>query len=99
MIIITCNTTHFFYARLQSSVKVPILNLIDETAKAAGRAGMKNAAVLSSRTTRDLDLYGAPLGKLPEQVQSPIQELSYKEKPSSSTEKTEVASGVPQFEA
>jgi len=43
---------------------------------------------------------GAPLGKLPVQVQSPIQELSYAAKPSApSTAKTEVASGVPQLEA
>ena len=64
LIVITCNTTHFFYDMLQKSVHVPVINLIDETSHVAKSNGINRALVLSSRSTRDLGLYSKALSEI-----------------------------------
>jgi aspartate racemase len=54
LIVIACNTLHYFYDFLQSHSKAEILNLI-KTTKEKCNGGY--AGLISSRTTRDFNLY------------------------------------------
>lgn len=45
-IVIPSNTPHLFYDEISSSVSVPVLNIIEETAKAASAKNVKKAAVI-----------------------------------------------------
>lgn len=56
-IIIACNTVHFFYDQMQSAVKIPILNIVDETKKRILNFGFKKVGLFSSESTNKLKLY------------------------------------------
>jgi len=48
---------HFFYKEMQSAVKIPILNVIEETKKRILELGLKKVGLLSSESTNKLGLY------------------------------------------
>ncbi|MBI3458787.1 amino acid racemase [Candidatus Azambacteria bacterium] len=56
-IIIACNTVHHFYQEMQNLVKIPILSIIEETAKAIKEKGYKVVGLLSSESTNELKIY------------------------------------------
>ena len=56
-IIIACNTVHAFYDQMQLAVKIPILNIIEETKKKVLEAGFKKVGLFSSESTNKLGLY------------------------------------------
>lgn len=56
-IIIACNTVHVFYTEMQSAVKIPILNIVEETKKRVLEAGFKKVGLFSSESTNKLGLY------------------------------------------
>lgn len=56
-IIIACNTVHVFYEQMQSAIKIPILNIIEETKKKVSEAGFKKVGLFSSESTNKLGLY------------------------------------------
>ena len=62
-IIIACNTVHFFYKEMQSSVKVPILSIVEETARAVQRKKMRSIGLLCSESTRLLGMYQKTFAK------------------------------------
>ena len=51
LISIPCNTAHYFYDALASSVSVPIVNIIYETAAFIARSGVKKIGVLATEGT------------------------------------------------
>lgn len=57
LIIIGCNTVHIFYKEMQSSVKIPILNIIEETKKEVLKFGYKKVGLFASETTTNTNLY------------------------------------------
>lgn len=57
IIIIACNTVHVFYQQMQSASSVPILNLIEETAKRVSSDHYQEIALLCSESTSRLRLY------------------------------------------
>lgn len=57
LIIIGCNTVHIFYKEMQSSVKIPILNIIEETKKKVLTEGYKKVGLFASETTTKTQLY------------------------------------------
>ncbi len=57
MIIIACNTVHYFYPQLQEIIDVPILNLIEETGKRVRSHRHQKVGLLSSQSTNRLGLY------------------------------------------
>ncbi|MDD6159676.1 MAG: amino acid racemase, partial [Oscillospiraceae bacterium] len=56
-IAIPCNTSHYFADRLQSELRVPIVHMIRETAKALRDQGKKRPAVLATDCTIRTGLY------------------------------------------
>jgi aspartate racemase len=56
-IVIACNTVHIFYDQMQAAVKIPILNIVEETKKKVSEAGSKKIGLFSSESTNKLGLY------------------------------------------
>lgn len=56
-IIIACNTVHIFYEQMQAAVKIPILNIVEETKKKILESGFKKVGLFSSESTNKLGLY------------------------------------------
>jgi len=50
-IALPCITSHFFYDELADAVNIPIINMLDETAGAAAKLGIKNACLLATDGT------------------------------------------------
>ena len=57
LIIIACNTVHSYYQEMQSAVKVPIFNIIEETKKRVIKSGYKKVGLFASESTNKLKLY------------------------------------------
>ncbi len=57
LIIVACNTVHSYFHEMQSAVKVPILNIIEETKKRVIEFGYKKVGLFASESTSKLKLY------------------------------------------
>jgi aspartate racemase len=57
LIIIWCNTVHLYYEEMQSVVKVPIFNIIEETKKMVKKYWYKKVWIFASESTNKLHLY------------------------------------------
>jgi aspartate racemase len=57
LIIIGCNTVHIFFDEMQTAVKIPILNIIEETKKEVLKFGYKKVGLFASESTNKLKLY------------------------------------------
>ncbi len=57
LIIIACNTVHLYYEEMQSTVKVPIFNIIEETKKRVMEFGYKKVGLFASESTSKSQLY------------------------------------------
>lgn len=51
LLVIPCNTAHYFYSRVAEAVDIPILNIIEETAKLCALEGVKAVGVLATEGT------------------------------------------------
>ncbi len=51
IIAIPCNTAHYFYDKICNSVNIPIINIIEETAKFCAHQGFSRVAVLATEGT------------------------------------------------
>ena len=56
-IMIACNTVHIFYEQMQSAVKIPILNVVEEAKKKVLESGFVKVGLFSSQSTNKLCLY------------------------------------------
>lgn len=54
---IPCNTIHLFYETIKKSVSIPVLNIVEETAKKIKSSGYKKAGLLATETTYRNGLY------------------------------------------
>ena len=72
-IIIPCNTAHYFLSLIQESVKIPILNMIEETAKETQKKipSIKKVGLLASIGTYKTDIYHQHFKKYNIKVISP----------------------------
>lgn len=66
LIVIACNTVYFFYQKIQAACKVPVLHLIQETAKVVGHLPYKKIALVTSQSTSKEGLYSVELAKYPD---------------------------------
>lgn len=57
VLIMPCNTAHYFYDRVSSRVDVPFLHMIAETAKAAKKLGMTRVGLLATDGTVQSGVY------------------------------------------
>lgn len=56
-IALCANTAHLFVDRLQEIVKLPIINIVDETAKVIRKKGLKKVGLLGTKFTMEMDFY------------------------------------------
>lgn len=61
VLIMPCNTAHYFLAHIQKFVDIPILNMLQETAKYLYSQGIRKAAVLATDGTIQCGLYDEAL--------------------------------------
>ena len=57
IIAISCNTSHYFYDEICEQVDIPVVNMIDETARFVARSGAKKALLLATDGTVKMGLY------------------------------------------
>ena len=57
IIAISCNTSHYFYDEIREAVEVPVLNMLDETARYLARIGTKEVLLLATDATVKMGLY------------------------------------------
>jgi aspartate racemase len=62
-LIIACNTAHYFVPDIQSTVKIPIVSMIEETAKEAKNRGLKKVALLATDGTIQSGIYAREFAK------------------------------------
>ena len=74
LVIIACNTVHIYYKEMQSSIKIPIFNIVEETRKRVIESGYKKVGLFASESTNKLKLYQKNF------VDSDIQVISPNEK-------------------
>ncbi len=84
LIVIPCNTAHYFYQGIAEGCRVPILNIIEETVRHLARRGVRRFGLLATEGTARSGAYAAvaaPLGMeclLPtEEEQKTIGEIIY----------------------
>lgn len=63
IIAISCNTSHYFYEQICEAVSVPVINMIDETARTVARSGAKKALLLATDGTVKMGLYDKYLSR------------------------------------
>ncbi len=56
-IAVPCNTSHHFLPRVQQSIQIPILHMIDETARHLEQQGRRRPAILATDGTLSSQLY------------------------------------------
>ena len=63
LLLIPCNTSHYFYDEIQDQLSVPVVNMIAETAKVCLSNGYTKVGVLATTGTCNTDTYGRELNK------------------------------------
>lgn len=74
-IAVPCNTTHVILPKLQEKVGIPIINMIEETAKEAAAHGVNKVGILATDGTIETGLYHAACEKYGIEAISPDAEV------------------------
>lgn len=64
ILVIPCNTAHYFYDELQKNVNIPIINIVDETVKHCIKIGSKKVGILATSGTIGTRTYQRVCDKL-----------------------------------
>ena len=56
-IVLCANTAHLFIEKLQEAIKLPIIHIGTETAKAVNKQGFKKVGLLGTKFTMEMDFY------------------------------------------
>jgi len=62
-IVIPCNTAHLFINKIRNSVKIPVMSIVEETAKALTRQKIQKVALLATGLTVKKNLFGKEFKK------------------------------------
>ena len=57
LLIMPCNTAHYFHGKVQESVDIPVLHMIEITCNALKKAGVKKAGLLATDGTIQSGIY------------------------------------------
>ena len=64
LLLIPCNTSHYFYQYIQEHLSVPVINMIEETAKECVAKGYTKVGILATTGTCKTKIYENELKKL-----------------------------------
>lgn len=74
LIAIPCNTSHYFYSYIQQQLNIPVVNMIEETAKECVLNGFQKVGVLATTGTCQTGTYDCELKKYEIEVIYPSEE-------------------------
>ena len=74
LLAIPCNTSHYFYPYIQSQVGIPVIHMLEETAKECKEKGFVKVGVLATTGTRKTEIYDRALEKFGIEVVYPDEE-------------------------
>lgn len=63
LIAIPCNTSHYYYPYITSQLNVPVVHMLEETAKECQKLGMQTVGVLATTGTKQTGIYEKALKK------------------------------------
>ncbi len=63
LLVMHCNTVHYFHDRVAKELSVPLLHIPEETARALAAAGVRKAGILATNGTRQAGVYDKALSK------------------------------------
>lgn len=61
ILLMPCNTAHYYYPQIVQAVRIPVLNMPKETASALADIGVKKAGILATDGTIQANVYGNAL--------------------------------------
>lgn len=64
ILLIPCNTSHYYYEEIQAELSVPVINMIRETAEECKKRGYRKVGVLATTGTMAAKTYDQELHKL-----------------------------------
>ena len=64
LLIIPCNTSHYFYDKIQSRLSVPVINMISETALVCKSKGWSRVGILATDGTKETRIFDKELENL-----------------------------------
>lgn len=64
LIVVACNTVHYFDKQMEAAVNIPIVHMIDEACNDVKKQGFAKIGIACSQSTRDLMLYSNSLTKI-----------------------------------
>lgn len=73
-IVLCANTAHLYADKLQEEINLPIINIIDETAKAITEKGFRKVGLLGTKYTMEMPFYKQRLEKFGLQVLVPAEQ-------------------------
>ena len=56
-IVLCANTAHLFADQLQEKIQLPIIHIVEETAKVISKKGIKKVGLLGTKFTMEMDFY------------------------------------------
>ena len=84
VIAIPCNTAHYFYDRLNETIPIPILNMVEETVLAAKAGGSARVGILATTGTvrtrtyqRMCEKHGLPCAVPDDAAQAAVMDIIY----------------------
>lgn len=60
-IVLCANTAHLFADKLQENIQLPMIHIVEETAKFLNEKGIKKAGLLGTKFTMEMDFYSKKL--------------------------------------
>lgn len=63
LLLIPCNTSHYFYPYIQEKLNVPVVNMLEETARECVACGYTKVGILATTGTRNTQIYEHELHK------------------------------------
>ncbi|WP_291127478.1 aspartate/glutamate racemase family protein [Flavobacterium sp. UBA7682] len=60
-IVLCANTAHLFADKLQENIQLPMIHIVEETAKVLNKKGIKKAGLLGTKFTMEMDFYSKKL--------------------------------------
>src|SRR5699024_1697427 len=72
--VISANTPHIVFDKVQESVTIPVYSIVEETMKAAEQKGLKKLALIGTKFTMEHDFFKKPFAAAERELAVPTEE-------------------------
>ena len=73
-LVMPCNTSHYYYSKIQQSISIPLLNMVEECAKEAAALGYTSVGLLATEAVSKIGIYEAAFSRFNIQCLLPTEE-------------------------